>query len=209
MPFTEKEFVVERCDKLLSNIYFADCNLYGKQYVTRSVSCVRVSHVFDKDPHQILGFQALRRAIDDHTLNLREVVLNTSYGPSWATHWFYVEIVVPVHMAQQPLQFHFDCGAEALVYRDGKAIQGLTGGSGDDVNRNTVVISTEGLEEGSQILLFIEVSCNALHGMGSPTMISPPATDRHFQLKQAGALETAIYDYHVTTLFYFFVSIVC
>ena len=52
-----------------------------------------------------------------------------NYGPSWATHWFKVHIVIPQALNGQKIVFQWDMGCEGLIWStDGEPIQSLTGG---------------------------------------------------------------------------------
>src|SRR5271169_4700532 len=53
-----------------------------------------------------------------------------SFGPSWSTHWFEVQLRVPSEFCKKEhLEFHWDSNSEAMVWtHDGNTLQGLTGG---------------------------------------------------------------------------------
>lgn len=53
-----------------------------------------------------------------------------SYGPSWATFWFKVDVLIPEALDGKPVVFQWDVGCEGLVWSStGEPLQGLTGGS--------------------------------------------------------------------------------
>jgi alpha-mannosidase len=53
-----------------------------------------------------------------------------SFGPSWSTHWFKIQLTVPKDMRHgEHLEFKWDAQNEGLVWtEDGNPLQGLTGG---------------------------------------------------------------------------------
>ena len=53
-----------------------------------------------------------------------------SFGPSWSTHWFKIQLTVPEDMRdKERLEFHWDANNEGMVWtEDGRPLQGLTGG---------------------------------------------------------------------------------
>ncbi|KAF6806246.1 alpha-mannosidase, partial [Colletotrichum sojae] len=59
----------------------------------------------------------------------RPVGVGESFGPSWSTHWFKVDIAIPEEMRQmEHLELHWDCSNEATVWSArGEPLQGLTG----------------------------------------------------------------------------------
>ena len=51
--------------------------------------------------------------------------VGTSFGPSWSTHWFKVEVVVPTSEEWVDKEVHFvwDSCSEAMVWVDGAPVQ--------------------------------------------------------------------------------------
>jgi alpha-mannosidase len=60
----------------------------------------------------------------------RPTRVGESFGPSWSTHWFKVQITVPEDLRdKEHLELHWDANNEGMVWtEDGNPLQGLTGG---------------------------------------------------------------------------------
>ncbi|PGH18153.1 hypothetical protein AJ80_04540 [Polytolypa hystricis UAMH7299] len=106
-----------------------------------------------------------------------------SFGPSWSTHWFKIQLTVPKDMLdKERLEFHWDANNEGLVWtEDGHPLQGLTGG-GDRVEW----ILPDGFRDGKEHLFYIEMACNGMFGNpAGGDIIQPPDPNRYFQLNTA------------------------
>ena len=106
-----------------------------------------------------------------------------SFGPSWSTHWFRVELKVPSHLAQKNhLEFHWDTGSEGLLWTEsGEPIHGLTGG-GERVE----YILPEAYRDGEVHVFYVEMACNGMFGCApGGDLIQPPKADKYFQLRTA------------------------
>ena len=55
----------------------------------------------------------------------RPAQLGEVFGPNWATHWFRIEIDVPLEWAGQEDHFLWDSTSEAQIWIDGQPVQGL------------------------------------------------------------------------------------
>ncbi|OLY77648.1 Alpha-mannosidase G [Smittium mucronatum] len=106
-----------------------------------------------------------------------------SFGPSWSTHWFKINIKVPDSFVGKKIYFLFDPDCEALVWSsEGEPIQGLTGGGGDI--RRIEHLLTNNSEKNQEFNFYIEISCNGLSGNGIG-LIGPADENRYFELKKA------------------------
>ena len=105
-----------------------------------------------------------------------------SFGPSWSTHWFKVELKVPESlMKKEQLELHWDANNEGLVWSEaGEPLQGLTGG-GERIEW----ILPKSFRDGKEHTFYIEMACNGMFGNGPGDIIQPPVTDRYFQLQTA------------------------
>ncbi|OLN89760.1 Alpha-mannosidase 2, partial [Colletotrichum chlorophyti] len=122
----------------------------------------------------------------------RPARVGESFGPSWSTHWFRVQIVVPEDMRQmEHLELHWDCSNEATVWNDqGEPLQGLTG-RGERIEW----IIPESFKDGDEHTIFIEMACNGIFGnaAGDPIFknnpngdaIQPPDPNKFFLLSKA------------------------
>lgn len=106
-----------------------------------------------------------------------------SFGPSWSTHWFKVQLTVPKDMLEKErLEFIWDANNEGLIWtEDGHAVHGLTGG-GERVEW----ILPESFRDGKEHTFYIEMACNGMFGNApGGDSIQPPDPNRHYQLHTA------------------------
>lgn len=97
-----------------------------------------------------------------------------SFGPSWSTHWFKIQVLVPTHWKGQVI-FNWDSEDEGFVYsEDGIPVVGLSG------QERKEYILPDGWKDGNWHLFYIETSCNYMSGDGSP-----PDMNKYFRLNRA------------------------
>lgn len=114
--------------------------------------------------------QAMKQAVWKHTSK------GQSFGPSWSTHWFRVDVRIPKEWkdAEQVL-FEWNCGNEGMVFtEDGEAVVGLSG----EQRREWIV--PEKWRDNKWHRFYIETSCNQMFGNNSP-----PDPNRYFRLETA------------------------
>jgi alpha-mannosidase len=113
----------------------------------------------------------------------RPTHVGESFGPSWSTHWFRVQLTVPSELRKKEhLELHWDTNSEGMVWsEDGHPLQGLTGG-GERIEW----ILPASFRDGKEHTIYIEMACNGMFGnpMGGDT-IQPPDPNRYFQLSKA------------------------
>lgn len=102
-----------------------------------------------------------------------------SFGPSWSTHWFKIDVLVPAEWKKHPDSlgafFDWDSSDEGFVFSEsGEALQGLTNST-----RREWQLPQDWLD-GKWHRFYIETSCNELQGDGSP-----PNNNRYFRLNTA------------------------
>ncbi|KAJ0273729.1 hypothetical protein COL940_009720 [Colletotrichum noveboracense] len=126
------------------------------------------------------------------TNEFRKTQTGESFGPSWSTHWFRVEITIPEEMRQmEHLELHWDCSNEATVWTaQGEPLQGLTG-RGERIEW----VIPEAFKDGEMHTVFIEMACNGIFGnaAGDPIFknnangdaIQPPDANKYFVLSKA------------------------
>jgi alpha-mannosidase len=106
-----------------------------------------------------------------------------SFGPSWSTHWFKVQITVPAALCEkQLLELHWDAGNEGMVWSaDGRPLQGLTGG-GERVEW----ILPAAFRDGKPHVIFIEMACNGMFGCApGKDHGQPPDPSKYYRLTKA------------------------
>jgi alpha-mannosidase len=113
----------------------------------------------------------------------RPTHVGESFGPSWSTHWFKVQITVPSELIKKEhLELHWDANNEGLVWtEDGKPLQGLTGG-GERIEW----ILPQSFKDGKEHTIYIEMACNGMFGNApGGDSIQPPDPNKYFQLSKA------------------------
>ena len=105
-----------------------------------------------------------------------------SFGPSWSTHWFKIQLTVPSELRKKELlEFHWDASNEGMVWtEDGNPLQGLTGGG-----ERTEWVLPESFRDGKEHTFYIEMACNRMFGNASGDTIQPPNPDNYYQLSKA------------------------
>lgn len=116
-----------------------------------------------------------------HTFHPTKV--GKSFGPSWSTHWFKVQLTVPKHMLKKEhLEFVWDADNEGLIWtEDGHTVHGLTGGG-----ERTQWILPDSFRDGKEHTFYIEMACNGMFGNApGGDSIQPPKPDRYYTLHTA------------------------
>ena len=105
-----------------------------------------------------------------------------SFGPSWSTHWFKIQLTVPSELRKKELlEFHWDAGSEGMVWtEDGNPLQGLTGGE------RTEWVLPDKFRDGKDHIFYIEMACNTIGGNPpGGDGIQPPDPNRYYILGRA------------------------
>lgn len=103
-----------------------------------------------------------------------------SFGPSWKTFWFKVELSIPSEwLSKKPeaIEFQWDSNNEAMICNDkGLPLQAFTGGNERTLFRIPKRYWKEGVHR-----FYVEMSCNGMFGNGSD---GSPNPNRYFQLSK-------------------------
>ncbi len=110
---------LERVEKFLSKIYWADVNVTGIEYSRRSEAAVTMTCCSPSEPRPT--FQHVLKA---YTFSVPAKV-GVAFGLSWSTHWIKVEVAIPEDEAWrgQTVHFLFDANCEGLIHQDGRPTQ--------------------------------------------------------------------------------------
>ncbi|EGG21717.1 alpha-mannosidase [Cavenderia fasciculata] len=178
---------VERIEKFLSDTYFTDVNLRGKIYpvIDKNACNLKVSEKCDRitfDESQSLKYESCK--------------VGKVFGPSWSSFWFQVSIDVPQSMKGEEVHFLWNSSSEALIWRDGAPIQGLTGGTWVDKRIEYKLFDVA--EGGEHVELVIEMACNGMFGVGRDGLINACDPTKTFTLVQC---EIGVFDRDAYTLF--------
>ncbi|VDI59980.1 alpha-mannosidase, partial [Mytilus galloprovincialis] len=165
-----KRTTLERAEKFISKDYFTDVNLAGRLY-TKKAALTKLTHF--EAPYRIRYNQAVKGKYNETTVG-------SSFGPTWSTHWFYLEIEVPLEWAGQEVHLLWNSGSEALVWQDGCPLQGLSVA----FKRTSFPLNQAKVDGKNRYKLYVEMACNTLFGAGDG-LINPPVLDKTFTLSQA------------------------
>uniref|UniRef100_A0A2I3RPI1 Mannosidase alpha class 2C member 1 n=1 Tax=Pan troglodytes TaxID=9598 RepID=A0A2I3RPI1_PANTR len=107
---------LERVEKFVSPLYFTDCNLRGRLFGASCPVAVLSSFL---TPERLPYQEAVQR-------DFRPAQVGDSFGPTWWTCWFRVELTIPEAWVGQEVHLCWESDGEGLVWRDGEPVQGLT-----------------------------------------------------------------------------------
>ncbi|CAH2273484.1 alpha-mannosidase 2C1 [Pelobates cultripes] len=175
---------LERVEKFISDQYFTDCNLRGKLFGEKcpldSISCYLTEK---RIPYK-----------DAITQEFQETQVGKSFGPTWWTCWFKVQLSIPKNWLGKEVHLVWESDGEGMVWKDGEPIQGLT-----KEGQKTSYVLTNALKDQDphSMTLYIEVACNGLFGAGQGSMIAPVDAHKMFMLQKA---ELAIFHRDVQEL---------
>ncbi|OZJ02857.1 hypothetical protein BZG36_03218 [Bifiguratus adelaidae] len=131
----------------------------------------------------------------------RPTGLGEWFGPSWSTHWFLIQVTIPVPFAGKEVHFLWNSDNEGLIFgEDGMPLQGLTGGAGSDARHEYIL--TTNAQGGEKYTFYIEMACNGMFGTGNG-LIGPPDPNRFFNLNECelavpnNEAWALLYDYQV------------
>lgn len=179
-----KRTTLERAEKFISEHHFTDINLRSRLY-PKKAELASISH-FEAD-----GRIPVEEALAG---KYTETKIGQSFGPTWSTHWFCLDIVVPDEWVGQEVCLLWNSNSEALVWKDNSPIQGLSG----EHKRHSFPLANGPIWKNQcRQKIHIEMACNGLFGAGDNGMIERPDPNRYFTLAQA---EIAIFDRRVYDL---------
>ncbi|KAI1004966.1 Alpha-mannosidase [Podosphaera aphanis] len=174
----------------ISNIYKDRiAKFYSKdQYENNNLLAMMHEGVASGNPHVKLSVwdaPGLSRPTfkDAVSHRFRPTNVGESFGPSWSTHWFKVQLTIPEELIKNELlEFHWDANNEGMVWsEDGNPLQGLTGG-GERVEW----ILPKSFRDGKEHVIYIEMACNGMFGNAPGNdSIQPPNPDKYFSLAKA------------------------
>ncbi|XP_037357973.1 alpha-mannosidase 2C1 isoform X4 [Talpa occidentalis] len=163
---------LERVEKFVSPLYFTDCNLRGRLF---GDSCPVAALSSFLTPERLPYPEAVRQPF-------RPAQVGDSFGPTWWTCWFRVELTIPEAWVGQEVHLRWESDGEGLVWRDGEPVQGLTK---EGEKTSYVITDRLGEEDLRSLTLYVEVACNGLLGAGKGSMIAAPDLEKMFQVSRA------------------------
>ncbi|XP_004056597.4 alpha-mannosidase 2C1 isoform X10 [Gorilla gorilla gorilla] len=163
---------LERVEKFVSPLYFTDCNLRGRLFGASCPVAVLSSFL---TPERLPYQEAVQQ-------DFRPAQVGDSFGPTWWTCWFRVELTIPEAWVGQEVHLCWESDGEGLVWRDGEPVQGLTK---EGEKTSYVLTDRLGERDPRSLTLYVEVACNGLLGAGKGSMIAAPDPEKMFQLSRA------------------------
>uniref|UniRef100_A0A2K6KCA5 Alpha-mannosidase 2C1 n=1 Tax=Rhinopithecus bieti TaxID=61621 RepID=A0A2K6KCA5_RHIBE len=163
---------LERVEKFMSPVYFTDCNLRGRLF---GASCPVAALSSFLTPDRLPYEEAVQR-------DFRPAQVGCSFGPTWWTCWFRVELTIPEAWVGQEVHLCWESDGEGLVWRDGEPVQGLTK---EGEKTSYVLTDRLGERDPRSLTLYVEVACNGLLGAGKGSIIAAPDPEKMFQLSRA------------------------
>lgn len=205
MAFNKRKILLDRFEKFISDEYFTKVNLLSRIYEQRQ----------DIDPDHIFYYsvpnlervppkQVISQAKSLFTRRLSERT-DEVFGPSWSTHWFQLHLSIPPSYDGREVHLLWDSDSEVLIFDErGTPLQGLTGGKYQKRHQYIVrrVNGDDGdadAQQSSSIVLYLEMACNGLFGVGDGGLINAPDPNRTFTInkRQLGALDREAYDLYM------------
>ncbi|XP_071483559.1 alpha-mannosidase 2C1-like [Diadema antillarum] len=179
--FKDKRCTLERAEKFISSHYFTDCNLYGKLYPAKHPIHITHRKVNNRVTYQEATGEWSSAPTNSQNSPVDVVSVGSSYGPTWATHWFRLQIEIPDDWRDKEVHLLWNSSSEAMVWSEsGEPLQGL---NKDD--RTSFILTRKHTPDSPGFgTLYIEMACNSMFGAGNG-LIGPPALDRTFTLSQA------------------------
>ncbi|XP_055274091.1 alpha-mannosidase 2C1 isoform X1 [Moschus berezovskii] len=163
---------LERVEKFVSPLYFTDCNLRGRLF---GDSCPVAELSCFLTPERLPYQEAVQQ-------DFRPAQVGDSFGPTWWTCWFRVELTIPEAWVGQEVHLRWESDGEGLVWRDGEPVQGLT----KEGEKTSYVLTDKlGEKDPRSLTLYVEVACNGLLGAGKGSMIAAPDPEKMFQVSRA------------------------
>ncbi|RKF60763.1 Alpha-mannosidase [Erysiphe neolycopersici] len=176
--------------QLISGIYKGRIEGFYKkgQYEGNNLQAMMYEGIASGSPHVKLSVwdapdltrPTFKEAI---THSFRDTNVGESFGPSWSTHWFKVQLTIPEQLvSKELLEFHWDANNEGLVWtEDGNPVQGLTGGG-----EREEWILPQNFRDGKEHIFYIEMACNGMFGNApSNDSIQPPNPKNYYTLAKA------------------------
>ncbi|KAJ3203953.1 Alpha-mannosidase 2C1 [Entophlyctis luteolus] len=171
-----RDITIARLDKFVQRGQFEDVNLNTALMKGRSSATVQLS---------VYGVPDLRRISFEEAMKgeYKSAQIGQWFGPTLATYWFKVDIVIPKEFEGEEVYFEFDASNEAMIWSvDGQPITGLTGGGGDDKHSDYMLSNCA--ISGEKHQLYVEMACNERGGIADDRTPSPDM-NRSWRLDRA------------------------
>ncbi|CAG0887056.1 unnamed protein product [Cyprideis torosa] len=184
-----KQTAVGRVKNFISDSLFNAKNLFGQLYKS-SCPAQAISHWSPPAESQRPNVWMKWPFEEVVKQEFLPVKIGDAFGPTWATHWFKVELRIPDEWAESldkkcEAHFRWNSNSEALLYSEsGSVLQGL---SFMNTGRNFYVLTEAEKKDASSrsITFFVEMACNEDFGAGGDKFLTPPNETRTYKLEKA------------------------
>ncbi|KAJ3007325.1 UNVERIFIED_CONTAM: Glycoside hydrolase, 38 vacuolar alpha mannosidase [Siphonaria sp. JEL0065] len=174
-----RDITIARFEKFMQKGQFEDVNLNTALWKYRFVPPTGVYSVPSPTQSSIRGFEesikmSMYSVPDLKRIPFKEAIRGTfeavtkgvRIGPSWSTHWFKINIKIPLQLSGEEIIFYFNSNSEGMIYSStGHPLQGLTGGHDGDQHIDFPL--TNHAEPNQTFDLYIEVACNGRGGVAN------------------------------------------
>ncbi|KAI9344606.1 glycosyl hydrolases family 38 N-terminal domain-containing protein [Obelidium mucronatum] len=152
-----RDITLARFDKFVQRGQFEDVNLNTCLWKKRNSEAVSLLVYAVPDLKRISFQEAIKG-------DYKPTSVGSWFGPTLATFWFKVSIVIPPSFADEEVLFEFDASNEAMIWTsDGRPVTGLTGGTNDD--RHADYKLTNKAKPGEKFEFYVEMACNFRGGI--------------------------------------------
>jgi len=180
MNFYNRRLLLERVEKFLSPLYWADINI--QSHILINQFRIKNIRLYEPEGHTRPNIVDVLKLLDE--FKSIDMDLEQSFYPSWSTKWFHIEVELPESANGAMVGIIWDSNSEAMLYDlHGNHLQAFTGGGGDD--RRDAYIASNSAVGTSKFEYFIEMACNGMFGNGGGGMIMPPDPNKIFKLEKA------------------------
>ncbi|KAI9329640.1 galactose mutarotase-like domain-containing protein [Obelidium mucronatum] len=171
-----RDITLARFDKFVQKGQFEDVNLNTCLWKKRNSEAVSLLVYAVPDLKRISFQEAIKG-------DYKPTSVGSWFGPTLATFWFKVSIVIPPSFAGEEVLFEFDATNEVMIWTtDGHPVAGLTGGTGDD--RHSDHLLTKKAVAGEKFEFYAEMACNFRGGIADADRPRPDM-NRSWRLDQA------------------------
>ncbi|KAI9344608.1 galactose mutarotase-like domain-containing protein [Obelidium mucronatum] len=171
-----RDITLARFDKFVQRGQFEDVNLNTCLWKKRNSEAVSLLVYAVPDLKRISFQEAIKG-------DYKPTSVGSWFGPTLATFWFKVSIVIPPSFADEEVLFEFDASNEAMIWTsDGRPVTGLTGGGEDD--RHADYVLTNKAKPGEKFEFYVEMACNFRGGIAGDRDPRPDM-NRNWKLETA------------------------
>lgn len=131
--------------------------LEGCLYTAKAPVSLTVYSPEDNKEHNRITFAEAMKG------DFKPISVGEKVGPGWSTHWFKVTMNVPAEWKDKETHLLWNTASEACIFDEsGEILQGLS------YDHKTDFVLSVDKKEQKDSVLYVEVACNTLFGVGDP-----------------------------------------